>query len=306
VKTRLIRGKKKAGKPARKRSAVKAKKPVNTGAVARHYMVRTWWILRGAAMGVVLLGVLYGGYLGVGQVISLESLSVRSITVEGCRRTSPDSIIRLSGVNKGEPLLRIDLDEIRTRVLRHPVVRDATVVRELPDTLRISVQERSPVAAVMEHDFSLVDTNGVVVERVPVYPDGYPLITGTAGGSGGSNQPGQPGRQVMDAFSALEVLEQLKSSGLVGADRISELMAGPDTVRVSLVGSGTVLVFSNRNVKAQVGRLVRLVEAGVFDARSAGYDLRFEGRVIGMAENQEHAGSGRTSSPAGGRADGQG
>jgi hypothetical protein len=192
------------------------------------------------------------------------------------------------------------------------VVRDATVVRELPDTLRVSVQERSPVAAVMEHDFSLVDTNGVVVERVPVYPDGYPLITGTAGGSGGSNQLGQPGqsgqlgRQVMDAFSALEVLEQLKSSGLVGADRISELMAGPDTVRVSLVGSGTVLVFSNRNIKAQVGRLARLVEAGVFDARSAGYDLRFEGRVIGMAENQEHAGSGRTSSPAGGRADGQG
>ena len=288
---------------------MKSPKPANKGAVARHYMVRTWWVLRGAAMGAVFLGILYGGYLGVGQLVSLESLSLRSITVEGCRKTSPDSIIRLSGVNKGEPLLRIDLDEVRTRVLRHPAVRDATVVRELPDTLRISVQERSPVAAVMGHDFSLVDSKGVVVERVPVYPDGYPLITGAVGGSGGSNQlgqPGQPGRQVVDAFFALEVLEQLKSSGLMGADQISELMAGPDTVRVSLVGSGTVLVFSNRNVKAQVGRLGRLVEAGMFDARSAGYDLRFEGRVIGMAENQEHAGSGRTASPAGGRADGQG
>ena len=301
-KSRMKAGKtagKAAGKPAKRKSAVKGKRTVSRTVAAKHYMVRTWWILRGAAVGVVLLAVLYGGYLGVGQIVTLESLSVKNITVEGCQKMSPDSIIVLSGVSKGEPLLKVDLAEIRTRVLRHPSVRDATVVRELPDTLRISVLERTPVAAVMGHDFSLVDMAGIVVETVPAYREGYPLITGSVGSV-------QPGRQVVDALPALEVLRELVASGLIGADRVSELTTGKDTVRVSLVESGTVLVFSYRNIEAQVDRLARLVEAGAFDARSAGYDLRFEGRVIGLAENREHAGRSPGTSPAGGKADGQG
>ncbi len=287
------------GKAVKKKSAVKGKKAVNKTAAARHYMVRTWWVLRGAAFGALFLALLYGSYLGVGRVIALESLSVKNITVEGCQKMSPDSIVVLSGVNKGEPLLKVDLAEIRTRVLRHPSVKDATVVRELPDTLRISVLERTPMAAVMSHDFALVDADGVVVERTPYYPAGYPLITGAVG-------PVQPGRQVVDAFPALKVLKELQASGLVGADRISELLTGPDTVRVTLLESGTVLVFSIRNIETQVNRLARLVGTGVFDAGSPGYDLRFEGRVIGMAENGKHAGRESKASPAGGRADGQG
>ncbi|MDF1535827.1 MAG: FtsQ-type POTRA domain-containing protein [bacterium] len=299
MKTKLTRTNRKAVAAAGKRPSVKGKKPVNTGAVTRHYVVRTWWVLRGTVLGAVFLGVLYGGYLGVLRFVGLESLSVKNITIEGCRKMSPESILTLSGVNRGEPLLKVDLAEVRARVLRHPAVRDATVVRELPDTLRISVQERSPVAALMGYDYSLVDAEGVVVERVPVYPGGYPLITGSAGSA-------QPGRKAAETLPALEVLGRLTASGLVGADRISELMTGEDTVRVSLMGSGTVLVFSKKNIQAQVGRLARLVEAGAFDPRSAGYDLRFEGRVIGMAEKKEHAGSGRTASPAGGRSYGQG
>jgi hypothetical protein len=111
---------------------------------------------------------------------------------------------------------------------------------------------------------------------------------------------------VVDAFPALQVLRELQASGVVEAKQISELMTGPDTVRVSLVKTGTVLVFSKRNIETQVNRLARLVEAGAFDAGSAGYDLRFEGRVIGMAENGKHVGREHKASPAGGRADGQG
>lgn len=301
MKTKVIRkrGKaaktigKSAGKPAKRRSSVKRKSSASKTATAKHYMVRTWWILRGAAVGVVLLALLYGAYLGVGRLVALESLSVRNITVEGCQKTSPDSIVVLSGVSKGEPLLKVNLEEIRARVLRHPSVRDATVVRELPDTLRISVKERSPVAAVMGHEFALVDDEGVVIERTPFYPEGYPLVTGAVASV-------QPGRQVVDAFPALKVLSQLKGSGLVDADRISELTTGTDTVKVSLLKSGTVLVFSKRNIESQVDRLASLAGAGAFDAGSAGYDLRFEGRVIGMAENSKHAGESRNDFPAGG------
>ena len=136
-------------------------KKKRTGSSARHYLVRGWWIFRGAAVGAIALGILYGAYLGFGKVTGLESLSVRTIEVEGCQDVQPEVIRQLAGVMKGDSLLRIDLKEVRRKVITHPWVKGATVVRELPDTLRISVKERVPVAVVLGRQFALVIQRGL-------------------------------------------------------------------------------------------------------------------------------------------------
>ena len=268
-------------------------KKKRTGSSARHYLVRGWWIFRGAAVGAIALGILYGAYLGFGKVTGLESLSVRTIEVEGCQDVQPEVIRQLAGVTKGDSLLRIDLKEVRRKVVTHPSVKEATVVRELPDTLRISVKERVPVAVVLGRQFALVDTEGVVLSLHTAYPKGYPVITGVP-------ESGVPGQMMIEAQPAMEVLRNIPQSGLIGQERISELGVEGNLVKVSLMGSGTVLVLKQGNIDVQMKKLARLMEAGIFDTRSAGYDLRFEDRVIGMPERKHDVSGGNGLSPAGG------
>lgn len=263
-------------KPAKRVSAVKKKR---SGASVRFVLRRTWWILRGAAAGTLVLGLLYGAYLGFEKAARLESLSVKFVEVEGCRDVTPQSIERLAGVGKGDPLLKIDLKEVRRKVVSHPSVSDATVVRELPDTLRISVKERVPAAVVLGRRFVLVDGEGVAMAVLDSYPEGYPVITGVS-------DPVEPGWVVAGAKPALEILQSISRSGLLGPEKISELGVEGKLVRVSLMGSGTVLVMEQGATAGQVERLARLMESGFFDNRLPGYDLRFEGRVIGMPERK--------------------
>ena len=105
---------------------------------------------------------------------------------------------------------------------------------------------------------------------------------------------------MIEAQPAMEILRNIPGSGLIGQERISELAVEGELVKVSLMGSGTVLVFKQGNVDVQMKKLARLMEAGIFDARSAGYDLRFADRVIGMPERKHDVSGGSGLSPAGG------
>ncbi len=276
MRTRGVGSRKVSGKPVKRVSALKK---TRTGAGARHYLVRGWWILRGVVAGVVILGLVYGGYLGVGWITRLDSLSVKVIEVQGCSGVQPESVLRLAAVSKGQPLLNIDLGAVRRRVLSHPAVKNATVVRALPDRLRISIEEREPAAVVLGKGYALVDGEGAVMALLPSYPEGYPLITGLSG------VPGL-GKTVVQALPALEILKALSRVSRLGPQNISELRVTPGKVQVSLMGSGAILVFGWENAEEQVGRLTRLMAADAFDGRSAGYDLRFEGRVIQMPERK--------------------
>ena len=267
-----------SGKPVKRVSKVKKKR---TGSDIRYLLRRGWWILRGAAAGVLILGIIYGVYLGAGKILELDSLSVRSIEVEGCNNIQPESIRRLAGVVMGTPLLKIDLNRVRKKVVTHPSVLDATVVRELPDILRISVEERTPTAVMLDRVFALVDAEGVIMSLHDSYPEGFPIITGVPGSW-------EPGDVIVEVRPAMEVLQKVSRSGLIGSERISEIRVDGKVIRISLMDGGTVIVLGPGNKDSQIGKLARLMEAGVFDTRSSGYDLRFGDRVIGMPDRERY------------------
>ncbi|MGE5722014.1 MAG: cell division protein FtsQ/DivIB, partial [Sphingomonadales bacterium] len=76
----------------------------------------------------------------------------------------------------------VDLEGTRQRLLRFGWVRDARVSRRFPDTLVVDIVERTP-AAIWQYNqqLTLIDRDGVVLERVPVQamPD-LPLVIGPA------------------------------------------------------------------------------------------------------------------------------
>jgi cell division septal protein FtsQ len=99
-------------------------------------------------------------------VLNSPLLEIRSVTVAGQQRVSPDAIAQLAALT-GENILLADLEAARQRILAQPMVRDASVGREWPNTIHVRILEREPwVRWEVDGEVWAVDRDGVVLEGV--------------------------------------------------------------------------------------------------------------------------------------------
>jgi len=293
--------KRRKGKPLSKRTT-KRKSSVKNRAKRRSLRenaTRTWWILRGVLAGLFFVALAFGGWIGINEIVRHPSLAVKQIIVEGYEGISPDRIVKISGVRKGMPLLKVRIQAVRERVFSHPHVSDAVVVRQLPDTISIQIKERQAVAIVLGNGFTLVDGEGVALSTAVKYPGGYPLVSGISG-------KWSPGDRIIEALPALGLLSDLSTKGLIEADKISEIsLEGDRLVKVFLTEAGTAFILTPDHTDRDLERLGRFMASSSFEAGAAGYDLRFEGRVIRLPERDQLQGQ-RSAPRTGGSGNGQG
>jgi cell division protein FtsQ len=136
---------------------------------------------RAAAAAVGHAGFTVSGY----QIVGLSHMSrapVDQIVNDELRRAAEEA-----GTDKA-PQALVDAGAIRQRLLQFGWVKDARVLRRLPDTLVIDIVERKPAALWQNQgELALIDSDGVVLDRVPVdkMPD-LPLLIGP--GANGQEQ----------------------------------------------------------------------------------------------------------------------
>jgi len=117
-------------------------------------------------------------------LISLPIWQIQKIEVQGVRLLSGDEIQRLAGIPLMENIFLVRFGGARGHLEGIPVIQRVDFLRRLPDTLIINVTERREVAvAVLGNDSVLIDDEGVILNRFPVYikfPDisGLPVIYG--------------------------------------------------------------------------------------------------------------------------------
>ncbi len=91
-------------------------------------------------------------------------LTVQNVLLGGRRNTPHQAVRRAVGLSRGDAILGIDIDAIRSRLKAIPWVREATVVRRLPQTIAIHIVERRPFALWQrKRKLVLVDDLGVVI-----------------------------------------------------------------------------------------------------------------------------------------------
>lgn len=92
--------------------------------------------------------------------------SVNEVFVEGRKNTPAKALRKALAIERGAPILFVDLDAARERLLALPWVSDVSVERVLPDTVVVHLIERRPMA-LWQHDgrFALIDETGAVIER---------------------------------------------------------------------------------------------------------------------------------------------
>ena len=159
----------------------------------------------GAAVGEA--GFKVSGYQIVG-INHMNRALVDAVVADELRRAAADA-----GSSKA-PQALVDVAQIRQRLLGYGWVKDARVSRRLPDSLVIDIVERTPAALWQnEGQLALIDSEGVVLDRVPVdkMPD-LPLLIGP-----GANSEEQQLDRLLTGVPSLK--PQLASATWVGSRR---------------------------------------------------------------------------------------
>ncbi len=126
--------------------------------------------------------------VGYRALLSSPLLQVTRIQVNGCQQLDPQTVIQQAEIPSGVNILSLDLDGVRNRLTQHPWIAAAAISREIPDRIRIEIEERKPVALVKGHQFYLADQQGACFARAaPSEHAGLPIITGLDPGTLGSD-----------------------------------------------------------------------------------------------------------------------
>lgn len=194
----------------------------------------------------------------VNWVYKIEALALRQIPVECDGVVTADEIRRLAGVPLGRNVLTIDPYAVRQKLLRHPRIADARLEVEIPDTLRITVRERLPVARLMlptvagSQLFLLVDESGRVV--APFEPGRAPadIIESEAGLpvlAGVTSVGVAPGHTLRhpQSLAALQFLTQFERSPMAGVAAVASVDAGvPGLLHVLTLGGARITLLTGQ------------------------------------------------------------
>ncbi len=156
----------------------------------------------------ILLG---GGILGVAIFANVwkESRRATDVVVEGNRILAAKDILTLAAVPGNGLMFELDLYAIEQRVNKNPYVKSVAVHRDIPDRIRISIEERVPVAIVVMDRLYYIDAEGYVLPpaRSQSIFD-LPVLTGLPSGEFVSGVRTK-NRDALDALSILAVAQEI-------------------------------------------------------------------------------------------------
>lgn len=187
-------------------------------------------------------------------------LDVDDVRVTGARRLSASRIAEVARVGDG-PMVTVDLDGVRRRVAALPGVKKATVTREWPSSVVVSVVERVPVVVVPRGtSFELYDIEAVLVETVAAAPRSTPRL---------NVSDGSPTPEVIRAAVAM-----LRALPRPLRREVRDLTAaGPASLSFHLADGAEVVWGSGERTKEKVRALTLLVPR-----KARRYDVRVPDR----------------------------
>ncbi len=163
--------------------------------------------------------------VGVAYLIRTPLFGLSAVRVEGTQAVTRAEVLKASKVRLGEPYLGLDLAAIRARVAALPRVTAVRVTRDYPSSLRITVTERAPVAAVSSASvfagsiYWLVAADGTVLDSVASRPPDLPYVASVPlpdGVRAGSRLP--PGNELANALTALGGMDPQLKRQVAGVD----------------------------------------------------------------------------------------
>jgi len=160
------------------------------------------------------------------------------IQLSGNRFVSRGQVLDVFGGDISRNLFSIPLDDRKRQLEQIPWVQSATVMRLLPNRLRIALRERTPVAfAQMGEQVKLIDTTGTIMDQPPGANYSFPVILGFKGADPPSLRTAR-----MRIYQTL--VHELDSNGAGHSRDLSEVdPSDPEDVKVTVSDAqGEILI----------------------------------------------------------------
>jgi cell division protein FtsQ len=190
---------------------------------------------------VVVLGGLTTAALMVRTAIERDArfriAGAADIQAAGMTEVSRSEMLPVFGEDIGRDIFFVPLDERRKQLEAIPWIERATVMRLLPDQIRIAVVERKPVAFTRQgQQIGLVDPNGVLLampaSTMAQHHYSFPVVTGIDRGD-----PAASRKARMAVYQRL--ISDLDSTGHRYSGQISEIdLTDPEDARVLMPEQG--------------------------------------------------------------------
>ncbi len=209
-----------------------------------------------------------------------KNLQVLKVSVSGTNYIEQDEILDLIALPEGILFEDINLGEIQQRVERHPYVRTASVNRDFPSAVRVTVRERRPSALLVSSRMAIIDEENIVM---PVRRGEVLRNLTIVSGSFRIPQPGDTLRHA-SVNRALQIIRATKETDEVVHHLFSEIRILDDGDLVAYTADNGVPVLIGENVNAQ--KLVGFKEFWLQEVAPIGsdqiqsIDLRFDGQIV--------------------------
>ncbi|PIQ86288.1 MAG: hypothetical protein COV74_05330 [Candidatus Omnitrophica bacterium CG11_big_fil_rev_8_21_14_0_20_45_26] len=142
------------------------------------FLFRTAWK---ALPFVLILTVLASAWIGAKQLLYADPyFQISAITIFPRGVLSQTEYERLETTCRSQNLLEINLDQINRIVRSNPNVKDARILRKLPNEIEISLISRNPVAQLQlmpNGHWYLLDEEGIVMEVLKAAKSEFLMLT---------------------------------------------------------------------------------------------------------------------------------
>jgi cell division septal protein FtsQ len=234
----------------------------------RALSTRAVLVLQLTAATLALAGLTWTGYA---KVMASDRLRVSKVEVHGGHFLSEGEVRELLGPAVGENILGLDIEALKARLRASPWVADATVSRTLPDTLKVAIHERVPLALAEIDRLYLMDAEGGLIDiygpRTAAFD--LPIVRGLKG------LEAEARRDRAQRAGAL-----LKDLGDLGAEISEVYVLGSGDLEVILRGPGETLLLGPPPCRQRLLAFLGLRRELAEKAPGTGsYDLRFRGRI---------------------------
>jgi len=218
----------------------------------------------------IVIGLVIGSVLVFQHTRGDNRFAVKSIEVTGVVHTPRGEIDAVTRGYIGENLFKIDIGRLRHDLRGLGWIKRIEAEKKLPDTLRIRVVERTPVALVAENGrITYVDEEGMAfAELAPSAGDSdLPLITNASGN---------------ELQRSVALLQTLRTRDPQIYSRISEVRPiAPSSFALFDRELGAFVYAEDSDLSAKWRDLYAVARAEHFGVHDIEYaDLRFAGRIV--------------------------
>ena len=223
----------------------------------------------------VTLGVLGAG-VGAHWLLTTPRFAVASVDVRGASRLAPEQVLAAAAIEPGTSIFRLDTGAVAGRIVALPEIRRAEVVRELPNRVVISIEERRPFTLVHAGRLHWLDEEGRLLGASPqAVVAQVPVVSGLTEEELASMRSA-PGPK---ALAAIALIRALLRSGSALTAEISEIDMSRRDGPVLYTVDGVEVRLGAGDWEERLARLEGVLgQVATQDVRTV--DLRFRDQVV--------------------------